>query len=107
MSIVSDEIFQNAHKNRGDLIEKIFNISIIVSATNIKHGESTKLKVALLINDKVILLVYRLIQGLIEFVKPKKYIWITWLIMWLLNLNLVSIIVAFLSFCFSFSAKRK
>ena len=90
------------------MIEKIFNISIIVSATNIKHGESTKpLKVALLIDDNVILPVYRLIQGLIEFVKPKKYIWITWLIMWLLNLNLVSIVVAFPSIRFSFSAKRK
>lgn len=65
------------------------------------------LKVVLLINDNVILPVYRLIRGLIEFVKPKKYMWITWLIMWLLNLNLVSIIVAFLPFCFSFSAKRK
>ena len=108
MSIVSDEILQNVHKKRGDLIEKIFNISIIVSATNIKHGESMKpLKVVLLINDNVILPVYRLIQGLIEFVKSKKHIWITWTVMWLLNLNLVSIIVAFLSIRFSFSAKRK
>lgn len=89
-------------------MKRFFNLSIIVSATNIKHGENTKpLKVVLLINDNVILPVYRLIQGLIEFVKSKKYIWITWLIMWLLNLNLVSIIVAFPSFCFSFSAKRK
>lgn len=89
-------------------MKRFFNLSIIVSATNIKHGESTKpLKVALLINDNVILPVYRLIQGLIEFVKTKKYIWITWAVMWLLNLNLVSIIVAFLSIRFSFSAKRK
>lgn len=102
MSIVSDEFFQNVHKNRGDLIEKIFNISIIVSATNIKHGESMKpLKVVLLINDNVILPVYRLIRGLIELVKPKKYIWIIKTVMWL------SIIVAFLPFRFSFSAKRK
>ena len=63
----------------------------IYSATNIKHGESTKpLKVALLINDNVILPVYRLIQGLIEFVKPKKYIWIIKTVMWLFNLNLVA-----------------
>ena len=89
------------------MIEKIFNISIIVSATNIKHGERTKpLKVALLINDKAILPVYRLIRRLIELVKPKKYIWITWTLMWLLNLNLVSIIVAFLPFRFSFSGKN-
>lgn len=80
----------------------------IYSATNIKHGESTKpLKVVLLINDNVILPVYRLIHGLIEFVKSKKYIWIIKTVMWLLNLNLVSIVVAFLSFRFSFSAKRK
>lgn len=65
------------------------------------------LKVVLLIDDNVILPVYRLIQGPIEFVKPKKYIWIIWAVMWLLDLNLVSIIVAFLSFRFSFSAKRK
>lgn len=89
-------------------MKRFFNISIIVLATNIKHGENTKpLKVVLLINDNVILPVYRLIRGLIELVKPKKYIWITWAVMWLLNLNTVSIIVAFLSFCFSFSAKRK
>ena len=89
-------------------MKRFFNLSIIVSATNIKHGESTKpLKVALLIDDKSVLPVYRLIRGLIELVKPKKYIWITWAVMWLLNLNLVSIIVAFPSFCFSFSAKRK
>ena len=76
----------------------------IYSATNTKHGENTKpLKTVLLINDKVILPVYRLIQGLIDFIKPKKYIWITWLIMWLLNLNLVSIIVAFLAFYFYFA----
>ena len=42
------------------------------------------LKVVLLINDNVILPVYRLIQGLIEFVKPKKYIWIIKTVMWLL-----------------------
>ena len=84
------------------MIEKFFNISIIVSATNIKHAESTKpLKVALLIDDKSVLPVYRLIRGLIELVKPKKYIWIIKTVMWL------SIIVAFLPFRFSFSAKRK
>ena len=89
-------------------MKRFFNLSIIVSATNIKHGESTKpLKVALLIDDKSVLPVYRLIRGLIEFIKSKKYIWITWAVMWLLNLNTVSIIVAFLSFRFSFSAKRK
>ena len=89
-------------------MKRFFNLSIIVSATNIKHAESTKpLKVALLIDDKSVLPVYRLIRGLIELVKPKKYIWITWAVMWLLNLNTVSIIVAFLSFRFSFSAKRK
>ena len=83
-------------------MKRFFNLSIIVSATNIKHGESTKpLKVALLINDNVILPVYRLIRGLIELVKPKKYIWIIKTVMWL------SIIVAFLPFRFSFSAKRK
>ena len=76
----------------------------IYSATNTKHGGNTKpLKAVLFINDKVILPVYRLIQGLIEFIKPKKYVWITWLIMWLLNLNLVSIIVAFLAFYFYFA----
>lgn len=70
----------------------------IYSATNIKYGESTKpLKVVLLINDNVILLVYRLIHGLIEFVKPKKYIWIIKTVMWLL----FSIVLLF------FSAKRK
>ena len=76
----------------------------IYSATNTKHGENTiPLKVFLFIDNQVILPVYRLIQGLIDFIKSKKYIWITWLIMWLLNLNLVSIVVAFLSFYFYFA----
>ena len=76
----------------------------IYSATNIKHGENTKpLKAVLLINNKVILPVYRLIQGFIEFIKSKKYIWITWLAMWLFNLNIVSIVLAFLSFYFYFA----
>ena len=76
----------------------------IYSATNTKHGGNTKpLKAVLFINDKVILPVYRLIQGLIEFIKPKKYVWLTWRIMWLLNLNLVSIIVAFLAVYFYFA----
>lgn len=76
----------------------------IYSATNTKHGKNTvPLKVFLFISNKVFLPVYRLIQGLIDFIKPKKYIWITWLIMWLLNLNLVSIIVAFLAFYFYFA----
>ena len=76
----------------------------IYSATNTKHGENTKpLKTVLFINDKVILLVYRFIQGLIEFIKPKKYVWITWFAMWLFNLNFVSIVLAFLSFYFYFA----
>ena len=76
----------------------------IYSATNTKHGENTKpLKVILLINNKVFLPVYRLIHGFIEFIKPKKYIWITWIAIWLLNLNLVSIVVAFLAFYFYFA----
>ena len=76
----------------------------IYSETNIKHGENTKpLKAVLLINDKVILPVYRLIQGLIDFIKPKKYVWITWFAMWLFNLNIVSIVLAFLSFYFYFA----
>ena len=76
----------------------------IYSATNTKHGENTKpLKTVLFINDKVILPVYRLIQGLIDFIKPKKYVWITWFVMWLFNLNIVSIVIAFLSFYFYFA----
>ena len=71
----------------------------VYSATNTKHGENTKpLKTVLFINDKVILPVYRLIRGLVEFSKPKKYVWITWFAMWLFNLNIVSIVIAFLSF---------
>ena len=76
----------------------------IYSATNTKHGENTKpLKTVLFINDKVFLPVYRLIQGLIEFIKPKKYVWIMWFAMWLFNLNIVSIVLAFLSFYFYFA----
>ena len=86
------------------LIASWFMVKRIYSATNTKHGENTKpVKVVLFINDKAFLPVYRLIQGLIDFIMPKKYIWITWLVMWLLNLNLVSIIVAFLSFYFYFA----
>lgn len=81
-----------------------FIVKRIYSETNIKHGENTKpLKVVLFINDKALLPVYRLIQGLIEFIKPKKYIWITWIAVWLLNLNIVSIVMAFLSFYFYFA----
>ena len=47
--------------------------------------------------------VYRLIQGFIEFIKPKKYVWIMWFAMWLFNLNIVSIVIAFLSFYFYFA----
>ena len=76
----------------------------IYSTTNIKHGENAiPLRAFLFISSKVFLPVYRLIQGFIEFIKTKNYIWITWLVMWLLNLNLVSIIVAFLSFYFYFA----
>ena len=86
------------------LIALWFIVKRIYSKTNTKHGENTKpLKAVLLINNKVILPVYRLIQGFIEFVKPKKYVWITWFAIWLLNLNLVSIVVAFLSFYFYFA----
>lgn len=76
----------------------------IYSATNTKHGKNTKpLRFVLAINDKVFLPVYRLIQGFIEFVKVKKYIWITWFVIWLFNLNIVSIVIAFLSFYFYFA----
>ena len=86
------------------LIALWFIVKRIYSETNTKHGENTKpLKVLLYVQDKVFLSVYRLIRGLVEFIKPKKYIWVTWLVMWLLNLNLVSIIVAFLSFYFYFA----
>lgn len=86
------------------LIALWFIVKRIYSKTNTKHGENTKpLKAVLLINNKVILPVYRLIQGLIEFVKPKKYVWITWSVIWLFNLNIVSIVIAFLSFYFYFA----
>ena len=86
------------------LIALWFVVKRVYSTTNSKHGKNTKpLKTVLFINDKVILPVYRLIQGFIEFVKPKKYVWITWFAIWLLNLNLVSIVVAFLSFYFYFA----
>ena len=76
----------------------------IYSETNTKHGENTKpLKVLLYVKGKVFLPVYRLIRGLIEFIKHKKYVWITWLVIWLLNLNLVSVIMAFLAFYFYFA----
>ena len=61
------------------------------------------LRVFLFASDKVFLPVYRLIQGFIEFIKPKKYVWITWFAMWLFNLNIVSIVIAFLSFYFYFA----
>ena len=86
------------------LIALWFIVKRIYSKTNTKHGENTKpLKAVLLINDKVFLPVYRLIEGLIEFIKPKKYVWITWFVMWLFNLNIVGIAVAFLSFYFYFA----
>lgn len=86
------------------LIALWFVVKRIYSGTNTKHGENTKpLKVVLFINNKVLLSVYRLIQGLIEFIKPKKYVWITWFVMWLFNLNIVSIVIAFLSFYFYFA----
>ena len=86
------------------LIVLWFIVKRIYSETNTKHGENAKpLNVVLFINDKVILPVYRLIQGLIEFAEPKKYVWITWFAMWFLNLNLTSIVVAFLSFYFYFA----
>lgn len=86
------------------LVALWFIVKRIYSATNTKHGENTKpLKVVLFINDKVLLPVYRLICGLVEFIKPKKYVWITWIAVWLLNLNLVSIVMAFLAFYFYFA----
>ena len=86
------------------LIALWFVVKRVYSTTNSKHGENTKpLKATLFVNDKVILSIYRLIQGLIEFIKPKKYVWITWFAMWLLNLNIVSIVIAFLSFYFYFA----
>ena len=86
------------------LIALWFVVKRIYSETNTKHGENTKpLKVFLYVKDKVFLPVYRLIRGLIEFIKHKKYVWITWLVIWLLNLNLVSIVIAFLSFYFYFA----
>ncbi len=54
------------------LIALWFIVKRIYSATNTKHGENTKpLRFVLFVNDKVFLSVYRLIQGLIEFIKPK------------------------------------
>ena len=47
--------------------------------------------------------IYRFIMDFVAFIKSHAFIWKTWLAVWLFNLNLVSIIVAFISFYFYFA----
>ena len=47
--------------------------------------------------------IFRFIKDFVSFIKAHAFIWKTWLAVWLFNLNLVSIIVAFISFYFYFA----
>lgn len=81
----------------------ILAIKRIYRSNNTNHNKDTvPLRVFKWITGKIYHPIKRLIKAYIVFVKDNRWIWISWLILWVIQLNLATIMIAFFAFYFYF-----
>ncbi len=82
----------------------VFAVKKIYTRPNNKHGiDRLPLKAAKKISDSTYQPAKRLMLRYFAFLQTYKWILIFWLILWVLNLNLASIVVSFLAYYFYFA----
>lgn len=86
----------------------ILAIKKIYQSSNTKHNKDTvPLRVFKWISSKFYHPIKRLVQSFIAFLKEHGWIWKIWLFLWVVQLNLATIIIGFLAFYFYFVVSFK
>ena len=86
----------------------ILAIKKIYQSSNIKHNKDTvPLRVFKWISSKTYHPIKRLVQSFIAFLKEHGWIWKIWLFLWVVQLNLATIIIGFFAFYFYFVVSFK
>ncbi len=76
----------------------------LYASSNVKHNKDTvPLKVFKAVSKVTYQPIKRFICGYIEFVKSNEIIWKLWVLIWVLNLNLATILIAFFAYYFYFT----
>jgi hypothetical protein len=86
------------------LIVVIFAIKQIYGSYNIKHNKDTlPLRTVKTISKLTFQPIKRFVSEYVGYISEHSAIWITWLVVWIFNLNLASIIVGFFAYYFYFA----
>ncbi len=81
----------------------VFALKRIYKSNNNKHNKDTiPLRVFKWLSKIIYHPIKRLIEAYIAFLKRHNWIWILWLVLWAIQLNLATIIIAFFAFYFYF-----
>ena len=79
-------------------------IKRIYGAVNNNYNADTKpLKAYKWLTKRTVLPLKKLILDYIDFIRQNRWIWITWLIIWIFHLNLATIVVEFFAYYFIFA----
>ncbi|MDE5943213.1 MAG: hypothetical protein K2H30_03285 [Clostridia bacterium] len=88
------------------IVAFVFIIKAIYKRGNNRHGVDTvPLKVFKFLSKITYQPIKRFIVGYVEFIRSHSWIWICWVIIWVLNFNLVTIIVEFVAYYFYFAVE--
>ena len=79
-------------------------IKRIYGAVNNNYNADTKpLKAYKWLTKKTVLPLRNMILAYIDFVRQNRWIWITWLVIWIFHLNLATIVIEFFAYYFFFA----
>lgn len=86
------------------ILALILIIRAIYNRENNKHGiDTVPLRVFKFLSKIIYQPTKRFVAGYFEFIRSHKWIWVCWVIMWVLNFNLATIIVEFFAYYFYFA----
>lgn len=84
----------------------ILIIKAIYRRENNKHGiDTVPLRVFKFLSKIIYQPTKRFVAGYVEFIRSHSWIWICWVIIWVLNFNLATIIVEFFAYYFFFAVE--
>lgn len=82
----------------------ILLIRMLYNKPNNKHNVDTvPLKIYKTITSKTIVPIKDFLKQYFEFVKEHKRLWISWIVLWVFNFNIASIIISFFAYYFYFA----
>ena len=88
------------------IIGLVLIIRALYKRENNKYGKDTiPLRVFKFISRFTYQPIKRFIRGYIEFIRNHKWIWVCWVILWVLNFNLGTVVVEFLAYYFYFAVE--